>query len=104
MLRAVVFWTAVLLVGGFATAYERKLLTEISALTLRSGAYTTGRRTSPVPQLTCTAGCDAFTPSTVRCTNKGTDGHDAQWDCHADLPSNLAFDKLDVSCEGYSHP
>ncbi|XP_041042592.1 store-operated calcium entry-associated regulatory factor isoform X2 [Carcharodon carcharias] len=60
---------------------ERVLLREIQALTLHSGRYTTGRRTSPVRQLQCvggTAGCNAFLPKVVQCYNKGWDGYDVQ--------------------------
>ncbi|KAF9186039.1 hypothetical protein BGZ51_002283 [Haplosporangium sp. Z 767] len=67
---------------------------------------TTGRRTSPVPQLNCVGGnaCGDFEPEVVQCTNTGFDGSDVQWKCQADLPHNLRFGQLDVYCEGYNHP
>ena len=41
---------------------------------------TTGRRSSPVPQLNCIGGtaAKAFKPDVVQCKNVGTDGIDVQ--------------------------
>ncbi|KAG0214109.1 hypothetical protein BGX28_002625 [Mortierella sp. GBA30] len=67
---------------------------------------TAGRRTSPVPQMSCIGGnaCGEFEPDVVQCTNTGFDGSDVQWKCQADLPDNLRFGQLDVYCEGYNYP
>lgn len=83
------------------------LLQEIQALTLYRGQYTTSRRTSPVPQLQCvggTAGCHSFVPEVVQCQNKGWDGVDVQWECKTDMDNAYRFGRIEVSCEGYSHP
>ncbi|XP_072373150.1 store-operated calcium entry-associated regulatory factor isoform X2 [Scyliorhinus torazame] len=86
---------------------ERVLLREVQALTLYSGRYTTGRRSSPVPQLQCvggTAGCKAFFPKVVQCYNKGWDGYDVQWECKTDMDTTYRFGAITVSCEGYNYP
>ncbi|XP_078070293.1 store-operated calcium entry-associated regulatory factor [Mustelus asterias] len=97
----------VLLQANGAHDSERVLLREIQALTLYSGRYTTGRRTSPVPQLLCvggTAGCTAFLPNVVQCYNKGWDGYDVQWECKTDMDNAYRFGAITVSCEGYNYP
>lgn len=46
---------------------------------------TAGRRSSPVPQLTCvggTAGCRVGQPKVVQCYNRGWDGYDVQVPAH----------------------
>ena len=68
---------------------------------------TTGRRSSPVPQMRCvggSAGCHAFQPKVVQCINRGSDGFDAQWECKTDMDSAYRFGKIQVSCEGYDYP
>lgn len=53
----------------------------MQVLTLYDGAMTTGRRSSPVPQLKLAGGSAAneIGPlSTVQCYNKGHDGYDVQ--------------------------
>lgn len=89
-----------------STTADRVRLRDTQLLTLQKGAWTTGRRTSPMPQLKCTGGsnkCD-FLPATVECYNRGTDGKDVQWECSAILDKNLRFGKMQVTCEGYDHP
>lgn len=83
------------------------LLRDVQALTLYRGRYTTARRSSPVPQLQCvggSAGCKAFVPEVVQCQNKGWDGVDVQWECKTDMDNAYRFGRIEVSCEGYSHP
>uniref|UniRef100_A0A3Q3WN27 Store-operated calcium entry-associated regulatory factor n=1 Tax=Mola mola TaxID=94237 RepID=A0A3Q3WN27_MOLML len=83
------------------------LLRDIQALTLYRGRYTTARRSSPIPQLQCvggSAGCQAFVPDVVQCQNKGWDGVDVQWECRTDMDNAYRFGRIEVSCEGYSHP
>jgi len=82
-------------------------LKDVNVLTLTEGRMTTGRRSSPVPQLVCTggrAGCGSHRPQTVQCTNKGSNGIDYQWECKADMSDSYKFGKIDVSCEGYEYP
>ncbi|ELT97879.1 hypothetical protein CAPTEDRAFT_219816 [Capitella teleta] len=86
---------------------DRVLLSDIKTLTLYNGKMTTGRRSSPVAQLTCTggtAGCSSYVPPVVQCRNQGTDGYDIQWECKADLDNAYRFGKIEVTCEGYDHP
>ncbi|XP_002125157.2 store-operated calcium entry-associated regulatory factor-like [Ciona intestinalis] len=85
---------------------EKVLLSEVSAITLYDGRKTTGRRSSPVPQLKCIGGSanSASKPSVVQCKNVGSDGFDVQWECKADLDDSYRFGKLQVTCEGYDHP
>ncbi|KAK7930068.1 hypothetical protein WMY93_006463 [Mugilogobius chulae] len=83
------------------------LLRDIQVLTLYNGRYTTGRRTSPMPQLQCvggSAGCHVFVPQVVQCQNKGWDGVDVQWECKTDMDNAYRFGRIEVSCEGYNHP
>ena len=68
---------------------------------------TIGRRSSPVPQLSCvggTAGCHAFQPRVVQCQNMGSDGSDIQWECKTDMDNKYRFGRIQVSCEGYEYP
>jgi len=81
-------------------------LSEIKVLTLQQGLMTTGRRSSPVPQLNCvggTAGCKEFIPKIVQCINRGSDGSDVQWECKTDMDNAYRFGQISVSCEGYSY-
>ncbi|XP_041640919.1 store-operated calcium entry-associated regulatory factor [Cheilinus undulatus] len=83
------------------------LLRDVQVLTLYKDRYTTARRSSPVPQLKCvggSAGCHAFIPEVVQCQNKGWDGVDVQWECRTDLDSSFRFGRVEVNCEGFSHP
>lgn len=80
-------------------------LKDVEVLTLQQGRYTTGRRSSPVPQLQClggSAGCyDA--PAVVQCYNRGSDGQDIQWECKADMKTSQKFGTIEVTCEGYDY-
>ncbi|KAM7009811.1 store-operated calcium entry-associated regulatory factor [Tautogolabrus adspersus] len=83
------------------------LLKDVQVLTLYKDRYTTARRSSPVPQLKCvggSAGCHAFIPDVVQCQNRGWDGVDVQWECKTDMDAAFRFGRLEVSCEGFSHP
>ncbi|KAG7282289.1 hypothetical protein CRUP_024257 [Coryphaenoides rupestris] len=69
------------------------LLCLFVVLTLYRDRSTAAGRSGPIPQLRCvggSAGCGVFVPEAVQCTNKGWDGVD--------------FGRIEVSCEGYSHP
>ncbi|KAM7286708.1 store-operated calcium entry-associated regulatory factor isoform X1 [Ixodes scapularis] len=102
-------WIGLLLLGcaSLAVHAHRKVkLSDVKTLTLSHGSYTTGRRSSPIPQLQCvggSAGCTSL-PPTVQCYNKGSDGIDIQWECKADLPKSLKFGHIEVACEGYDYP
>ncbi|KAK5866661.1 hypothetical protein PBY51_020833 [Eleginops maclovinus] len=96
-----------LLVGHSASWDDGSvLLRDVQTLTLYRGRYTTARRSSPVLQLQCvggSAGC-RFSPDVVQCQNKGWDGVDVQWECKTDMDNAYRFGRIEVSCEGYSHP
>ncbi|GMR37468.1 hypothetical protein PMAYCL1PPCAC_07663, partial [Pristionchus mayeri] len=95
---------------------DRVLLKEVTAITLTEGARTNGslmsnslagRRSSPVPQLTCVGGSaqgKVQEPRIVQCKNVGFDGSDVQWECKAELDSRVKFGRISVSCEGYNYP
>ena len=86
-----------------ASAIKVKL-SDVKAITLTAGQFTTGRRSAPVLQQQCRGHLCNYAPTTIQCTNTGSDGLDAQWDCKADLPEWLSFKNPDVNCEGYDYP
>ncbi|CAD5215863.1 unnamed protein product [Bursaphelenchus xylophilus] len=85
---------------------QRVLLRDVTSVTLKRGEYTTGRRSSSVPQLQCVGGTayGKFSPKVVQCYNRGFDGVDVQWECKAEMPDQYEFGKITVSCEGYDRP
>ncbi len=96
-----------MVIGG-SSNHDRVLLADMKAVTLENGKMTTGRRSSPVPQLSCvggTAGCyGSNQPRTVQCLNRGSDGNDAQWECKATLDNAYQFGRIRVVCEGFDYP
>jgi len=96
--------TLSLVCSAAAAAHKRVKLTDVKAITLKKGEFTTGRRSSPVLQLQCRGSFCNHAPDSVQCINVGTDGNDVQWKCEADLPDWLSFKFSDVSCEGYEYP
>lgn len=108
MKRAFIFLVTFLLWESVCSWNEGSvLLRDVQVLTLYKDRYTTGRRSSPVPQLQCvggSAGCHSFVPETVQCQNKGWDGVDVQWECKTDMDNAYRFGRIEVSCEGYNHP
>ncbi|CAI5441306.1 unnamed protein product [Caenorhabditis angaria] len=89
-----------------SAASDKVKLRDVSAITLYKGRMTTGRRASPQQQIKCVGGSakGQYQPSTVQCTNQGFDGQDVQWKCDADLPHDMEFGAISVSCEGYDYP
>lgn len=86
---------------------DRVLLREVTAITLRQGQMTAGRRSSPVPQLTCIggfAGCHVSQPKIVQCYNRGWSGQDVQWECQGQMDKRFKFGRITVTCEGYDYP
>lgn len=85
---------------------DKVLLSDVKAVTLQQGRMTNGRRSAPVPQLSCVGGAarHKFQPQTVQCINMGSDGHDMQWECKADMDNSYKFGQVQVSCEGYDYP
>lgn len=96
-----------ILAGAQAQMYKKVKLKDVNTLTLYQGKMTNGRRSAPVPQLTChggSAGCNAFIPDVVQCYNRGSDGLDVQWECKTEMANEFKFGKIQVSCEGYDYP
>jgi len=92
---------------GIYESGKRVLLENVQVLTLHSGEWTTGRRSSAVPQLKCVGGSArqyANRIDAVQCTNSGSDGYDVQWKCETQMDSTVKFGKISVSCEGYDYP
>lgn len=84
---------------------SRVELAKISALTFYKDALTAARRTDAWPQLKCIgSACKLYQPEVVRCVNLGGSGTDVDWKCEADLPESLRFGRVEVNCEGWSHP
>jgi len=78
---------------------------DVDVLTLQAGEFTTGRRSLPIPQLQCKGrNCRLTDIKTVRCTNVGSDGIDAQWECKSEMDTSVRFGTLNVICEGYDYP
>lgn len=80
------------------------LLSKVSTLTLKANALTAGRRSKPIPQLTCDGpACSFHTIDTMRCTNAGTGygEEDIQWTCTVEVPSAFKLGSTDVQCEGF---
>eukprot|EP01116_Phalansterium_solitarium_P016305 TRINITY_DN3772_c0_g1_i1.p1 TRINITY_DN3772_c0_g1~~TRINITY_DN3772_c0_g1_i1.p1 ORF type:complete len:310 (+),score=31.60 TRINITY_DN3772_c0_g1_i1:108-1037(+) len=89
--------------GGKKSRHERILFDDVRAITLKKGHMTTGRRNSPVPQLSCVGGsaCKAsYEPSSVLCQHMGNE----QWKCEADLDKAVKFGDTTVTCEGFEDP
>ncbi|XP_014665273.1 PREDICTED: store-operated calcium entry-associated regulatory factor-like isoform X2 [Priapulus caudatus] len=96
--------------AAFGFGNDKVLLSDVSVLTLRHGQMTTGRRSQPIPQMSCvggTAGCKGFTPQVVQCYNRGSDGFDVQWECKSDMDNAYRFGTvqlqytLDLTKEGH---
>lgn len=98
-------WRLLLLtLVGLVLAQDSVLLRDVRTLTLHAGAVTSSRRTSPMPQLSCSGEpCHAHAPRVVQCENRGVDTAGAvQWRCEADLDASVRFGRTEVSCEGYA--
>ena len=83
--------------------HEKTLLSNVDLLVLKKGEMTSGRRASPVMQLTCQKNC-YHTPDVVTCKNVGLDDKDVVWDCSGDMDDGVKFGVMDVTCEGYDYP
>ena len=86
---------------------DKVLLKNVETLTFSNDLVTTGRRSSPVPQLSY-AGLPSESqlrhrPSTVACKNIGIADKDPSWQCEAEL-SGSKLSHVEVSCEGYDYP
>jgi len=94
------------LVHGWGDDSKRVRLQDVQVLTLHQGKMTTGRRSSPVPQLNCVGGSakGMFNPQVVQCYNRGWDGIDVQWECKTDLDMDYRLGSVNVICEGYDYP
>ena len=81
------------------------LLSKVRSLTLQFEKLTSGRRSSPIPQLTCIGGNarGKYEVDVMQCKNSGSeyDVEDIQWTCQASLPPEFKLGSTDVVCEGY---
>jgi hypothetical protein len=101
-----------LITFAFAKKYTRAkdaiLLSSVKSLTLDASKLTTGNRSPPVPQLTCTGGNAQryYTVDTMRCKNTGSSysSEDIQWTCQASLPPEFKLGSTEVVCEGFNSP
>jgi hypothetical protein len=87
------------------TRSQRIRMDSLTALTFRSGALTTGRRTAPIPQLNCLGSralCAKYQPPVIQCTPVGSDGDGGlEWKCEADLVNGVGLGEVEVGCEGW---
>ena len=85
---------------------DAQRLKNVHVLTFFKNAYTTGRRTEPIPQLNQVGGNASynFQPTGVQCTTSNIDQLDVQWNCYCELDPRVRFGKIDVLCEGYNFP
>ncbi|MCP9263904.1 Store-operated calcium entry-associated regulatory factor [Dirofilaria immitis] len=92
--------------GFLPKSSEKVRLIDVTTLTLYRDAYTTGRRSAPIPQIQCVGGSakGKFEPRVVQCYNRGYDGNDVQWECKAEMSNQYEFGKIRISCEGYDYP
>uniref|UniRef100_A0A6A7G3G2 Store-operated calcium entry-associated regulatory factor n=1 Tax=Hirondellea gigas TaxID=1518452 RepID=A0A6A7G3G2_9CRUS len=91
----------------FVHSTDRVLLSDVRTITLKADRMTTGRRSNPVPQLSCIGGSaqGKYRPPIVQCRNMGSDGREIQWECSAaNMPVEYGFGELTVVCEGYDNP
>ena len=87
--------------------YKKVRLTDIDVLTFKSGAMTTGRRSSPVNQMQCVGGSarfDSSKVSNIQCKNAGFDGNDVNWKCETVISDHYKLGRIEVSCEGFDYP
>ena len=101
------FLIACVAAATLGTKSQKIRLEDVQVLTLHVGAQTTGRRSSPVPQLQCVGGSGAgrgLEPSNVQCYNRESDGLGIQWQCKADMEATVKFGTVEVNCEGYDYP
>ncbi len=97
---------------AFAKRYTKTndavLLSNVRSLTVQHGKQTTGRRSDPVPQLSCIGGNAKghYEVDVMQCKNSGGeyDPEDIQWTCHASLPPEFKLGSTEVICEGYDSP
>ena len=94
-----------LVLSAAAASIEPIRLRDLEVLTLRADEYTMRRRNANVPRLVCTGavGCADAAPTVAQCSNRGG-GDDVQWQCEAEMPTEVRFDRIEVVCEGYRDP
>lgn len=84
-----------------SSASDKVLLSSVTALTLHRGEYTKGRRSTPIPQLRCTAHCTTELDA-VQCRNVGSDGAGTTYGA-ASKPSVAASMALTLRCAALRH-
>lgn len=92
-------------VSSYGSGPSKIPLRNIDSLVFNRDSKTTGRRSSPIPQMQCTGGPCHLSPSSVFCKNIGLDANDGvNWECKASLPNGVTLGRVEVSCEGYDYP
>lgn len=79
---------------------EVEFLTRNTPITFQTDAWTTGQRTSAIPQISCVGDsylCEHHPVQTMLCTFLGGES----WRCETDTPPGIKLGKTAVSCEGY---
>jgi len=83
---------------------DKVLMSSVTSLTFYNDRWTTGRRNSPIRQMSCQSGPCKAAPDVIQCVVTGRDGKDPQWKCDSTLPTNVELGKVEISCEGYDYP
>ena len=94
-----------LVVSVNSHAHEKVLMNSINSLSFRQGQMTSGRRSSPVPQMSCVEGPCAYSPGSMMCTKVGyNENGDPNWKCEGNMQNGYSLTYTNVGCEGYDHP
>ncbi len=105
LLFGLVLWLNLSLVTALGgNSATRIYQNDITSLIFNKNQLTTSRRVAPMNQLQCTTGCSLANLNRVVCTNAGNNGFNINWKCDTELPNNVRFGQLAVSCEGYESP
>ncbi|KAG9391553.1 hypothetical protein J8273_6318 [Carpediemonas membranifera] len=101
--------TAMVLARRFNSGLQPVDLRTIDALTFIDGETTASIRGKTFPSLVRTGGTTPkgtkFAPSSIQCTNVGTDDrNNVNWRCSAQLPQGVELGRFEIICEGWSGP
>ncbi|RNA16322.1 store-operated calcium entry-associated regulatory factor [Brachionus plicatilis] len=86
---------------------DRIKLSQIKSINLYKENLTNSKRNSPSLQLKCLSHslmCHSYSPSFVKCINKGYPEANVKWECKADFGKRVKFGSHRVKCEGYDKP
>ena len=83
---------------------DRVLLSDVESLLFQTNQMTTGRRSIPVQQMSCSGWNCRKGPDSIMCKNKGMTDNDIVWECTGHgLTPGYVMKGATVSCEGYSN-